>query len=462
MQRALICTPDLCVRDSTELPMELKAREDLQTLTSYHSPQLDVEVRLNTNESPYPPPAKFLSEFSKKLKKLDLNRYPDRSALQLRSAIADFHKLALPGETDKSDTETDKSDTGIGKPDAETDKSDTETAKADLNSAAIGPNCIIAGNGSNEVLQALVLAYAGAGNKAAVFEPTYTLHSHICQIAGSEVLVGRRNSKWQVEISEIKEVLSRGAKIVFLCSPNNPTATVEDSQFLLDAADLCAKAGALLVIDRAYAEFEPLDSNNLDSNNLGSGGGGGDGGGSGYATFDLTDFSFIENDLPVVLVHTFSKSWALAGMRLGYGIASPAIIRELEKILLPYNLSAPAMLAGELIFGYADDMAKRNRDIAEGRGFIFKELMQINASISAKKGAPAFELWESVANFIFFRVAPEAVISARDIWKKLVEKSILIRHYPDAAGIQDCLRVTVGTPEENKRFLSALKGILNI
>ncbi len=399
--------------------MELKTREDLQTLASYHSPQLDMEVRLNTNESPYPPPRKFVSEFSRQLKKLDLNRYPDRSALKLRSAIANFHKLALPAENEK---------TGLD---------------------FAGSDCVITGNGSNEVLQALVLAYAGAGGKAAVFEPTYALHSHICRTVGSEVLAGRRNSSWQVEPAELKKALQQGAKIIFLCSPNNPTATVEDSEFLVDAANQCAKAGALLVVDRAYAEFEPSGFEDSGS------------GGSAYAESDLLDSCFLENDLPVVLVHTFSKSWALAGVRLGYGIASPTIIKELEKILLPYNLSTPAQLAGELVFAYKDDMAKRNRAIAEGRRSVFKGLTQINASTSAEKAAPAFKLWESAANFIFFRVMPESAVSAEDIWKKLVEESILIRHYPDAAGIKDCLRVTVGTPEENKRFLAALERILN-
>ncbi|HZQ84369.1 MAG TPA: aminotransferase class I/II-fold pyridoxal phosphate-dependent enzyme, partial [Acidimicrobiales bacterium] len=123
------------------------ARADVELMEGYHSPQVSVDVRLNTNESPFPPPAAWVEDLQQALAEVPYHRYPDRAATALREAIAEQHGV-----------------------------------RADQ---------VFCGNGSNEVLEALFLAYGGPGRAAAVFEPTYALHSHIARITGTGVLEGK-------------------------------------------------------------------------------------------------------------------------------------------------------------------------------------------------------------------------------------------------------------------------------
>ncbi|MEJ7583051.1 MAG: aminotransferase class I/II-fold pyridoxal phosphate-dependent enzyme, partial [Acidimicrobiales bacterium] len=130
----------------------MKPRDDIALMAGYHSPQVDVAVRLNTNESPVPPPPGFVDALTSEVAGLDWNRYPDRAALELRRAIGALH--------------------------------------------GVGPEQVFAANGSNEVLQTLCLTYGGPGRSAAVFEPTYALHSHIAGICATAVAVGERTSSF--------------------------------------------------------------------------------------------------------------------------------------------------------------------------------------------------------------------------------------------------------------------------
>ncbi len=162
------------------------ARDDLRALEGYHSPQLDVSVRLNTNESPYPPPAEFVDRWLAELRTTPLNRYPDRAAHDLRAALG--HSLGQP------------------------------------------PERLFCANGSNEVLQTLLLSYGGPGRRAAMFEPTYALHAHIARITGTEVVVGERRADFSIDADAARKLVAeQRPTIVFVCSPNNPTGTVEDA-----------------------------------------------------------------------------------------------------------------------------------------------------------------------------------------------------------------------------------------
>ena len=128
-----------------------RVRDDLRALEGYHSPQVEVEVRLNTNESPEPPPAAWRDAFAAELSRVDWHRYPDRAASALRGAIADLHSVV--------------------------------------------PDQVFAANGSNEVLQTLLLAYGGPGRAVLTFEPTYQLHSHIARLTATEVVESERTSE---------------------------------------------------------------------------------------------------------------------------------------------------------------------------------------------------------------------------------------------------------------------------
>jgi histidinol-phosphate aminotransferase len=165
-------------------------REDISLIEEYYSPQLDVEVRLNTNEAPEPPPPGFLTALEEELEAIALNRYPDRSASELREAIAAFH--------------------------------------------GVKASQVYCGNGSNEVLQAILLAYGGPGRVAATFEPTYALHAHIARITGTTVISGERDEDFFIDRREYERVLKAATAygdvnpaVSFICSPNNPTGQLE-------------------------------------------------------------------------------------------------------------------------------------------------------------------------------------------------------------------------------------------
>jgi histidinol-phosphate aminotransferase len=346
-------------------------RSDLSALTSYHSPQVDVDVRLNTNESPLPPPPAWFEAFRSGLSAIDFNRYPDRDASALRRALADSHGVA--------------------------------------------PEQIFCANGSNEVLQCLLLAFGGPGRTVALFEPTYTLHRHIAQITGTAVAAGTRTDQFLLDEAEVRRVLeAHDPAITFLCSPNNPTGRADP----IDQIDaVLAMAPGLVVVDEAYGQFAPSSALDL-----------------------------VHRDAPgserLAVVRTFSKTWAMAGVRLGYVIAAPEVIRACEMVVLPYHLDAAKQLAGRLALDFMTEMEARVAMLKEERGRMAAALADLPV-----------ETWPSDANFILFRPTGS---TARQVWAGLLGSSVLVRDCSDWPGLDGCLRVTVGLPEENDRFLAAL------
>ncbi|MGH9165186.1 MAG: aminotransferase class I/II-fold pyridoxal phosphate-dependent enzyme, partial [Acidimicrobiales bacterium] len=177
----------------------------------YHSPQVDVAVRLNTNESPYPPPAAFAAALAAEVAAVDFHRYPDRRAVALRAGLAELH--------------------------------------------GVDPEKVFCANGSNEVLQTLLLAYGGPGRSAAVFEPTYALHAHIARITRTAVVVGERAADLSLDVGEVKRVLAEARpEVTFLCSPNNPTGEAVAGPVVEEVLGL---APGLVVVDEAYGQFAP-------------------------------------------------------------------------------------------------------------------------------------------------------------------------------------------------------------
>ncbi len=346
-------------------------RPDLTALTGYHSAQVDVEVRLNTNESPLPPPPAWRRALLEAVGRIDFHRYPDREATELRRALAASH--------------------------------------------GVTPDRIFCANGSNEVLQCLLLAYGGPGRTAALFEPTYTLHGHIARITGTAVAAGRRRDDFALDLDAVAEVVGTSDPVLtFLCSPNNPTGRADAP------AEIAAVAGmvpGLLVVDEAYGQFAPSSALELRAS---------DPAGTRH----------------VVVVRTFSKTWSMAGARLGYLVADPEVVAACELVALPYHLDAVTQLAGRLALDYADEMNQRVALVAEERGRI----------AGALAGLPV-ESWPSDANFLLFRPTTK---EAAAVWSGLVSAGVLVRDCSTWPGLTGCLRVTVGLPEENDRFLAAL------
>ena len=362
------------LRASSAVPTR---RDDLAALDGYHSPQVAAEVRLNTNESPFPPPESWRDDLVGAIERIEFNRYPDRSASDLRAAVAHLH--------------------------------------------GVGADEVFCANGSNEVLQSLLLAFGGPGRRALLFEPTYSLHAHICALTGTEVVAGQRDAEFRVDRDEALRLLGETRPTVtFLCSPNNPTGRAEPAELV---RAVVAHAPGLVVVDEAYGQFSPWSALSLRA-------GGPSGGAAG-----------------LVVVRTFSKTWSMAASRLGYLVAGPEVVAACDAATLPYHLSSLTQAAGVLALHYSAEMEARVALVAEERG-----------RIAAALAALPVESWPSDANFILFRPLAK---SADGVWRALLERSVLVRNCSSWAGLPGCLRVTVGTPAENRRFIQALEESLN-
>ncbi len=346
-------------------------RDDLALHPGYHSPQVEVDVRLNTNEAPEPPPEGFREALADELGRIDWHRYPDRAATELRAAIAEHH--------------------------------------------GVEPSQVLVANGSNEVLQTLCLTYGGAGRCVATFEPTYALHSHIPKITGTGVVSGERGPDFALDMDEVRRVLTEhDPTITFLCSPNNPTGMIETEETVRAVADL---APGLVVVDEAYGQFAP------------------------WSALELVD-----DDAPLVVTRTYSKTWSMAAARLGYLIGPSWLVAEMAEVVLPYHLDAVKQVAGRVALRYEDQMRRRVSDLVEERGRVTAALADLPVTV-----------WPSGANFILFR--PET-LDGDTVWKRLVERSVLVRNCASWPRLDGCLRLTLGTEAEDDRFLEALTDIL--
>jgi histidinol-phosphate aminotransferase len=274
---------------------------------------------------------------------------------------------------------------------------------------------VFVANGSNEVLQTLFLAYGGPGRTAAVFEPTYALHSHIAKVTGTAVAVGEREDDFTLSMDEAARVLDAAApELTFLCSPNNPTGRVEPESVVRGVLE---RAAGMVVVDEAYGQF------------------------SRWSALELVD-----DDTPLVVVRTFSKTWSMAAARLGYCIAPASVVAALDHVVLPYHLDAMKQLAGTLALRFKPEMEARVAAINEERG-----------RIAAAFGELPLETWPSDANFILFRPTDR---EGDEVWQALVDRSVLVRNCSSWPRLGGCLRVTVGTKDENDRFLDALREVL--
>ena len=315
----------------------IQPRDDLALMEGYHSPQVEVAVRLNTNESPFPPPEAFRQRLAAAVADIEWHRYPDRAAAELRSRIGQLH--------------------------------------------GVGAEHVFVANGSNEVLQTLLLAYAGSGRVVATFEPTYALHSHIATLSGATVVSGERDDDFVLHLSDVERLLDDAEPdVVFLCSPNNPTGREEPMELVNAVLGRVAARGGLLCVDEAYGQFASWSAAEL----------------------------IAENE-PLVVTRTFSKTWSMAAARLGYLIGPRWLVAELDKVVLPYHLDALKQQAGIIALDFVADMEARVAAIVEERERVLAALGQLDV-----------QLWPSGANFVLFR--PRR-LDGPAVWNSLLQRA---------------------------------------
>jgi histidinol-phosphate aminotransferase len=356
---------------------DLPLREELRGQTPYGAPQLEVAVRLNVNENPYPPSVRVVAEIAAAVadEARSLNRYPDRDAVALRRDLAAY--LNTDGGVDLSWEST------------------------------------WAANGSNEIMLQLLQAFGGPGRTALSFTPTYSMYPEYARDSHTTWLTGPREADFTIDIDRALSVIDEyQPAVVLLASPNNPTGTTL-SPSLVRA--ICEVAPGMVIIDEAYAEFRRA--------------------GTPSALALLPEFPRL------VVTRTMSKAFALAGGRLGYLAAAPAVVDAVRIVRLPYHLSAISQVVARVALANASELLGKVEQLRAERDTIAVWLRSIGLQVA-----------DSDANFVLFGAFPDR----HAVWQSLLDRDVLIRE----TGPDGWLRVSVGTPAEMAAFQSALLEVL--
>ena len=354
---------------------DLPIRKDLVGLTPYGAPQLDVPVRLNVNENPFPPSASLVTAISVAVQKAatELNRYPDRDAVKLRTELANFVN---------------------------------NDAKTDLTFENIWP-----ANGSNEVMHQIFQLFGGPGKLAVGFAPTYSMYPDYCRDTFTEYKTVNRNEDFTIDQEIIDQALAIKPDIILLASPNNPTGTILDEHLV---TYLLGKFNGMVIVDEAYAEFRQPEM--------------------------PTSIPLVNNNPHLIVTRTMSKAFSCAGLRLGYAIANKEVIDALQIVRLPYHLSSVTQAVAIAALAHSSELLSQVDLLRQERNHL--------ASWLADQG---FVVAPSGANFILF-----GIFTDRDqVFNGLLKQGVLIRQ----TGPAGWLRVSIGTPQENELFRTALSSL---
>lgn len=349
-----------------------KSNDRLDTLVPYDPKYLPAEAFLAANENADDVSETIRNAIEARLSNVSLNRYPDPLANELREQIAEANGI-----------------------------------KRDQ---------VLVGNGGDELLFNLALAWGGPGRRYINLPPTFSVYAQNARLTGTEVVEIPRMQDYSIDEQAVLERLSQGdIDFIIVTSPNNPTGNCASTDFierLLDASD------ALVMVDEAYCEFS-----------------------------QTSILSLLSTHKNLVILRTFSKAYSLAGVRLGYLMAHEEVIREFIKVRQPYSVDSVSQIIGSCVFENRDEFAAKIERIIEERGRVYDELKSIDR----------VEVYPSSANYLLFKV-PDAA----KVWAKLYDRGVLVRDFSTTPGLEDCLRVTIGRQEENSLFLEELRRILVI
>jgi histidinol-phosphate aminotransferase len=322
-------------------------------------PQTNDFIKLNTNENPYPPPPEILEALQAELPKLRL--YPDPVSTQLRKAAAKVFGVS----TDN----------------------------------------LIAGNGSDDILNIAIRTFVNPGEAIAFLDLTYSLYDTLAKIHGAEIIEIPTNENFELN----EPIICPEAKLIFLASPNPPVGKHLNRDYLEKTCDLST---AIVVIDEAYVDFS--DNNHLD---------------------------FIQKYDNVIVSRTMSKSYSLAGMRVGFGIASEALIEQMNKVRDSYNLDRLSQALATAAFA--------SHSYFEN---IWQKVRQTRSRTIASLKELGFFVFDSDANFV---LASPQWISAAELYNDLKERKVLVRYFKHFR-IANYIRISIGTDEEMECLLAAI------
>lgn len=268
------------------------------------------------------------------------------------------------------------------------------------------------GVGSDEIIDLLIRIFCDAKDFVLIPEPTYGMYKVACDINNIKTKSILLNDEFQIDLNEIKKYQP---KIIFLCSPNNPVGNLLNKN---DVLELCKNSGAVVIIDEAYIDF----------------------------CIDKTFAGEVKNFPNLIILRTFSKAWGLAGIRLGYCIADNEIIKLLFKIKAPYNINSLTKFA---LKSAMENHLLKDKYVKS----IIRERERLKNQLESLAGIT--KVYNSEANFLLFKCK-----NAKLVQKKLADLEIIIRDRSAQPKLENCLRVTIGSEEENDKFWEAIRKVL--
>ncbi|WP_273396022.1 histidinol-phosphate transaminase [Thermophilibacter mediterraneus] len=350
------------------LGLASRVRPALRSFVPYDPAFSPCRVNLSANENTHEMPAEYVGAVRAALAATPLNRYPDPMANALRDALAERH--------------------------------------------SVGRGSVVVGNGGDEVLFNLLLAFGGPGRSLVTCPPDFSEYALFAQMTETpHVTVPRDAEDFSVDADALVAA-ARGAALVIVTSPNNPTGNLLDRALverLLDETD------ALVLVDEAYVEFAPPGSSVVD---------------------------LVAARPRLVVLRTLSKAFGMAGVRAGYLVADPAVVDVLASVRQIYSVDVLAQAAALAAVTHRDALAPVVADVTSERE-------RLSAGLAA---LPGVRVWPSAGNFVLVRVP-----GAHRVWERLRdEHSVLVRDFSSTPGLGDCLRISVGTRGENDVLLDAL------
>lgn len=328
-------------------------------------------IKINQNENPFDLPDAIKDEVSRRWSSHAWSRYPEFVPEKLYKRIAEF--------------------------------------------AGWTPDGVLAGNGSNELLQGLLAVTLGEGRRILLSEPTFAIYRQIANVQGAEIISVPLTSEYQHDTPRLLRAIEQHQpEVTIICSPNNPTGCViRDADLIL----LLEAAHGLVVVDEAYFEFA-----------------------------EHTVVPLMHRYPNLMVTRTFSKAMAAAALRVGFLLAAPDVTREINKAVLPYNLNMFSQIVAETTLEMYDTHV---RPLVET---IIAEQSRLYDGLRQIEGVRPVP---SRSNFIII----ECALAPKSVYRELVARDILVRDMSGYPMLEHCLRISVGTPEENDKLLRALTEI---
>ena len=340
----------------------------VKNLTPYEPISGTYEIRLDANESFLTFPKEIEDEMVEALKNSALNRYPDPNATKLVKGFADYFK--------------------------------------------VNPDCVTAGNGSDEIISVIMNAFLQKGDKILTLEPDFSMYRFYAEIAECESVKYQKDNNLDVNIDDVIELANNeNVRIVIFSNPCNPTSRIVTKD---DVRKLINNTAALVVLDEAYMDFAEDESL-------------------------LGEFENYDN---LIILKTCSKALGSAALRLGFAVANKTLTNVIRAVKSPYNVNSVSQALGEVLFAHPDYINSCIETVVNSRKELYSRILEIKSDKIEK-------IYETHTNFVFMKVK-----NAKQVFEKMKENSIIIRN------MGDYLRITAGTKYENEKMLETFKKVL--